>query len=142
MPDAQNEFHSRLSERQHIEAAVKFVNDSIKGRGLNFREDTDGRYKSLAWINIDEPGMMIVLASFDFSYYHDLELVFYDTGFTNLPKGDSWWDHWAKNQLELSEKDFPDGFEFRFNIGTGSDNQYIIRAKGFSYYLGNVSHSR
>src|SRR5689334_452476 len=127
------EIHKKLTDRESIAAAVKYINEMVNGRGFNFMEDTAGEFtRSLAWRNIKEPNILIILASFDFSYYHDLEIVFYDVSYTTIAPEYSWWDHWTKDQLELSEKDFPDGFEFRFNRGTNTDVQYIVHAKAFS----------
>lgn len=133
-------FHHRLTDKQSIIAAVKDINNKVNGTGLDFREDTDGFHQSLAWMNFNEPNMLIVLASFDFMYYHDLEIVFYGVSHSNISSGDSWWGHWTKDQLQFNEQDSPDGFEFRFNIGTHSDRQYIIKAKAFSYHFQQVSH--
>ena len=91
-------------------------------------------------MNFNEPGMLIVLASFDFSYYHDLEMVFYNVSYTNIPSDAPWWGYWTKDQLEMSEQEGPDGFEFRFNIGTHKEEQYIVRAKGFLYLFEHVSY--
>ena len=106
-------------------------------------EDTDGRFNSIAFnLSKENDNSIIILASFDFSYYHNLELVFYDKGYCTIGPEYSWWDHWTKDQLELSDEDFPDGFEFRFNIGTNSDRQYIVHAKVFSYHLERISNKR
>jgi hypothetical protein len=133
------EIHKKLTDRESIAAAVKYINEMVNGRGFNFMEDTAGEFtRSLAWRNIKEPNILIILASFDFSYYHDLEIVFYDVSYTTIGPEYSWWDHWTKDQLELSEKDFPDGFEFRFNRGTNTDVQYIVHAKAFSYHFEKI----
>ena len=138
-----NPYHKKLTDKQDIANAVRYINDSINGRGLNFMEDTAGRWSSIAFANSKENDhSIIILASFDFSYYHDLELVFYDVGYSNLGYEYSWWDHWTKDQLELGDEEFPDGFEFRFNRGTNSDVQYIIHAKSFSYHLERIVYNR
>ena len=104
-------------------------------------EASNGNNRSIAFNILDEnSNAVIILASFDFSYYHNLELVFYEVGYNNIPFEAYWWDHWTKDQLELSDENFPDGFEFRFNLGTQGDRQYRIHAKGFSYYLENFGY--
>lgn len=130
--------HKKLTDREGIKDAIRKINDAINGCGLSFMEDTDGRYQSYAYSNISEKNILIVLASFDFSYYHDLELVFYEVEHTSVGNGYSWWDHGEKDQIELAAEEKPGVFEFRFNVGTHSDKQYIVRAKGFSYYSDKV----
>ena len=135
------DLHKKLTDRESIQAAVKYINDSINGRGFNFMDDTTGTMVSLASPIIKEnPHSILILASFDFSYYHNLELIFYEVGYTNLGYEYSWWDHWTKDQIELGDEvpianGTPNEFEFRFNRGTHSDIQYIIRAKAFSYHF-------
>jgi hypothetical protein len=138
-----NEFpFQRLTDRQSIAAAVKHINESVNGCGFDFREDTNGRYVSYGWANFEEPNRLVVLASFDFAYYYDLEILFFDVSCNEIPDGYSWWDHWTKDQLELLDKDDPNGFEFRFNIGTHGDQYFTVVAKGFSYLFKRVSHRR
>jgi len=130
--------HKKLTDRENIAAAVKYINDNINGSGFSFMEDTKGDFRSLAWSNIKETNMLIILASFDFSYYHDLELVFYDVDYTDIGPEYSWWDHWTKDQLEIGEENNPEIFEFRFNIGPQNEKQYTVMAKGFSYHFGKM----
>lgn len=135
--------HEKLTDSQSIQAAIDFINDSINGRGFNFLEDTACSNKSRASDFVKKNDRSIlVLSSFDFSYYHDLEMAFYDVSFTDLGAGYYWWDHWTKDQLELGNVNYSDGFEFRFNRGTHSDIQYIIRANGFSYHFETISYWR
>ena len=138
----QNEQFKKLTDRASIAAAVRDINDRINGCGFNFMEDTAGNFRSVASEHIKEPNLLIILASFDFSYYHDLELVFYDVSYTDIGSEYYWWDHWTKDQLELSDKESSDGFEFRFNIGTNKDTQYTIMAKGFSYHFEKIGYRR
>jgi hypothetical protein len=140
MTFGRTKYHSKLTDRASIATAVKEINEKINGCGFDFREDTHGRWPSVAYRNISEPGILIILSSFDFFYYHDLEIVFYDVSYTNIPSKADWWDHWTKDQLELSPEDFPEGFEFRFNIGTNTDKQYTVRSKAFSYLFEHVSY--
>src|SRR6185503_16111540 len=122
------------------------INARINGCGFNFKEDSARREKSFAsTVVTDEDNAVIILASFDFSYYHDLEMIFYNASYSTVGEEYTWWDHWTKNQLELQEETFKDEkgnsvFEFRFNIGTNSDKQYVIRAEKFSYHFGHMSY--
>src|SRR6185369_2332533 len=110
------------------------INDSINGCGFNFLVD-----KEISYRENEIPGnSLIVIASFDFSYYHDLELVFYDVISTDLEVEMEWWDHWEKDQIELGEENSHGEFEFKFNRGTHKDTQYSVRSKGFSYRFGTV----
>lgn len=133
MQPEQHSFHKKLADQKSIAAAIHYINDKINGCGFSFMEDTQGKYKSWAFDEIGEKKILIILASFDFSYYHNLELVFYDVSYTDISPEDSWWDHWTKDQLEFNELNNKSGFEFRFNIGTHTDEQFIVKAKGFSY---------
>ena len=140
------EVHKRLTNPIEIAEAIKRINDRINGSGLSFKEDSDGLTRSVALAHIaDSDKAIIVLASFDFSYYHDLEMVFYNVSYSTVGSGYSWWDHWTKDQIEfIGEVGGKDenltNFEFRFNRGTKSNEQYIIRASAFSYYDGHVSY--
>ena len=135
------DYNIKYTSRRDINLAIMQINDSVKGRGYSFIEDTDGRYHSNAFAMPREGDRsIIVLASFDFSYYHNLELVFYEVGYTNMRQGNSRSDHWTKDQLELSGEEFPDGFEFKFNAG--DDFQYSIRAKALSRHLERISNRR
>ena len=140
--------HHRLDKYEEIADAVMIINARINGCGFNFREDSARREKSFASSCVDDSDKaVIILASFDFSYYHDLEMIFYNVSYSTVGEEYIWWDHWTKNQLELQEEVFKDEkgdliFEFRFNIGTNRDEQYIIRAEKFSYHFGHVSYWR
>src|SRR5574338_30463 len=136
----QKGFHKKLTDRESIAAAVKDVNERINGTGFSFMEDTAGKFKSIASDTVHEKNILIILASFDFSYYHNLEMVFYEVSYTDINPGDEWWDHWTKDQLELSKANDPGEFEFRFNIGTHKEEQFIVKAKGFSYCFENVGY--
>ena len=126
--------HTQLNDRATILEAVRSINNSVNGSGFNFLVDKDNAYREN-----ELPGnALIVLASFDFSYYHDLELVFYDVIATDLNVEMEWWDHWEKDQIELGEENLPGEFDFRFNRGTHKDTYYSIRSKGFSYHFGTV----
>ena len=135
-----NPYHIPLTTRPDILAAVTYINNKVQGVGYNFMEDTKRDYRSLAGNNSFEgESLQIVLGSFDFSYYHTLEMVFYDIVSSTLEPETYWWDHWTRDQLEV--KEIESGiFEFRFNRGPDTDSQYIIKAKGFSYCFENVGH--
>jgi len=140
------EIHKRLENYNEIADAVKYINDRINGCGFNFKEDSARRERSLASSHVsDSDNAIIILASFDFSYYHDLEMVFYNVALTDIGEEYYWWDHWTKDQIELQKDMIKDEkgnsfFEFRFNIGTNRNTQYIVRAEKFSYHFGHVSY--
>lgn len=136
-----NPYHPILRDRQVIKDALRLINDKINGCGFDFMEDTEGKRPSIAFANSHEGDRsLIILASFDFSYYHNLELVFYDVAHTDISPGSRWWDNWSGDQIELSDESNSDYFEFRFNRGPGKTDQYQVRAKGFSYLFEQVSH--
>jgi hypothetical protein len=138
--------HKRLDKYEEIADAVMVINARINGCGFNFREDSARREKSFASSHVNDlDNATIILSSFDLSYYHDLEIVFYNVCYSTIGEEYMWWDHWTKNQLELQEEIFKDGkgnsfFEFRFNIGANRDDQYIIRAEKFSYHFEHMSY--
>src|ERR1043165_7810272 len=140
------EIHKRLDNYSEIANAVNYINKRIKSCGFNFMEDSDCRSRSFASNCVKaEDKALVILASFDFSYYHDLEMIFYNVYISTVLKEYSWWDHWTKDQLEISKDIFKDEngnsfFEFRFNIGTNKDKQHIIRAEKFSYHFGHMSY--
>lgn len=109
-------------------------------------EDSARRCKSFASNCVsDSDNAIIILSSFDFSYYHDLEMIFYQTSYSTVGEEYYWWDHWEKDQIELSSAVLTSEkgqscFEFRFNKGAHSDIQYIIHAEMFSYHFGRVSY--
>jgi len=130
--------HQIIQDRATIEQALRTINDKINGCGFNFQVDkNDAGYISYPEEQVPS-NVLVVLCSFDFSYYHDLELVFYDVSFTDLDPGDMWWDHWEKDQVEMNPNYTGEGFEFYFNRGTHTDVQLIVRAKAFSYHFGTV----
>jgi len=143
---AYESIHKRLTNYDEIAEAVKYINERINGCGFNFLEDSDCRSKSFASNCVkEEDNALVILASFDFSYYHDLEMIFYNVYMSTVLKEYMWWDHWTKDQLETSKNMFTDEngnscFEFRFNIGTAKEEQHIIRAEKFSYHFGHVSY--
>ncbi len=138
-----NIYHPKLTQRPEIENALKLINDKINGCGYSFKEDTAGSRPSIAFANSSEDDRsLIILASFDFSYYHNLEMVFYEVSYTNIHPGASWSDHWSKNQIEVSHLNFPEGYYFFINRGGYNEKQGIVRAKGFSYLFQNVGNSR
>ena len=146
MVNSENELHKRLTNYHDIAEAIHNINERINGCGFNFKEDSDGFTRSVALAYVaDSDKAIIVLASFDFSYYHDLEMVFYNVSYSTVGPGYSWWDHWNKDQIEFvgeieaNDKDST-GFEFRFNRGTKGEVQYVIKASAFSYYDGHVSY--
>ena len=143
---ANESVHKRLTNYDEIAEAVKYINERINGCGFNFLEDSDCRSKSFASNCVkEEDNALVILASFDFSYYHDLEMIFYNVYVSTILKEYMWWDHWTKDQLEICtdpfiDKDGNSFFEFRFNIGTAKEEQHIIRAEKFSYHFGHVSY--
>ena len=138
--------HKRLDNYDEIARAVRDINDRINGRGFNFREDSACLHKSFARGHVsDADKALVILSSFDFSYYHDLEIIFYNVIYSDIGEEYNWWDHWAKDQLELQNEVASDAkgdaiFEFRFNRGTHRDDQFIVRAKQFSYHFGHVPY--
>ena len=146
MPEEEQKIHKPLTNHNDIAKAVRYINDRINGRGFNFMEDSARHHKSFALDHVsNSDNAIIILSSFDFSYYHDLEMVFYNVSHNTVGEEYSWWDHWIKDQIELNEEILTNEkgqplFEFRFNIGTHTDRQYIIRAEKFSYHFGHVSY--
>jgi hypothetical protein len=130
--------HKKMADRPSVVDALRSINDKINGCGFNFQVDkNENGFISYPEIEVPE-NALIVLSSFDFCYYHNLEIVFYDVLFTDLDPGDMWWDHWEKDQLALNEEYTGEGFEFYFTRGTHTDIQLIVRAKSFSFHFGTV----
>jgi len=142
----EREIHKPLQNYQEIADAVKIINERVNGTGFSFLEDSACRCKSFASEYVGkQDNAIVILASFDFSYYHDLEMIFYNVLVSNIGEEYYWWDHWTKDQIELSKEIIKDEtgksfFEFRFNIGTNKEDQYIVRAEKFSYHFGHVSY--
>jgi hypothetical protein len=144
--------HQPLTERASIEAAIADINKRINGAGFNFQWDMPGETSGILLSYEDVPDdTIIVISSFDFSYYYDLEIVFHDALKHDLPEDNPWWDHWEKDQIVLhSEAETaaymteagirpdPNCYLFGFNRGTHSDVIYKVLAKGFSYHFGTV----
>lgn len=104
-------------------------------------EDSDGFKPSIAFANSTEAdNSVIILASFDFFYYHNLEMVFYNVAFNDIQPRSQWWDHWKKDQIELADEAYDEGFKFKFNRGGENAKCGIIIARGFSYLFQQVSH--
>jgi hypothetical protein len=88
MVNSGDEIHRKLRSHEEITDAIRSINDRINGCGFNFKEDSDGLTRSVALAHVaDSDKAIIILASFDFSYYHDLEMVFYDVSYSTVGPG-------------------------------------------------------
>ena len=143
--------HTRITDAHVRRQTLQAINATIHGVGLSFKLD-----KAEEGYTAYTPGAMpaqtiLVLASFDFAYYHQLELLFYDVVAHNLPEDARWPDHWAKDQLVLLHDhehahalhaiQIPHPSEhvvFAFNRGSHGDEQYFVAASGFSYVFETV----
>lgn len=148
--------HSRIfTKPEEIIATLTELNENLHSTGVSFQwdeKDANGEYISYK-ANEVPADALIVLGSFDFSYYHQVEVVFYGTKAHTLHTGAHWPDHWSKPQLELlqgSEANTTalklgwqlNGDEqlFAFNVGSHGDERYYILARGLSWYIGTVFH--
>lgn len=144
--------HTRIDDPVAIALVLEKLNQDLHSTGVYFKWDVrdDLGYNTYPDAEIPERSMAVI-ASFDFMYYHQLELFFYDVAAHSIPDGDMWSDHWVKPQLELLSGDASihvrsslgissdeELLFFAFNIGSHSDTQYYIAAKGISVFMGTV----
>jgi hypothetical protein len=142
--------HHPIYSREQLGAAVTDINNRINGCGFYFAWDMGSERGYTSYEALPE-GVVMVISSFDFSYYYDLEMAFHSVVKHDLEDEYPWPDHWSKDQIELLSEDEASRFMqqngipatsglhlFALNIGSHSDNQFYILAKGFSYYFGTV----
>lgn len=148
------QLHTCISDINEISITLAAFNEKVHNVGLYFKLDVPDEDGGIAYpINEIPNNAIVVLGSFDFSYYHQAEIVFFDTIAHTLDAEHTWSDHWDKDQLcVLSENNrknvlLTNGIEddssihvFAFNIGSFSDEQYYIIAKGISIKMGIVFH--
>jgi hypothetical protein len=142
--------HRPIYNREQTEQAVADINNRINGCGFYFAWDKDSEEGFTSYEALPEDVVMVI-SSFDFSYYYNLEMAFHGVVKHDLEDQYPWLDHWSKDQIELlSENEATRFMEqngippdralhlFALNIGSHSDNQFYILANGFSYYFGTV----
>lgn len=146
--------HQQLKNENEIVDAIEQFNKTVKSVGLYFQEDNFDESGGTSFPNEEVPAnTLIILGSFDFAYYHQAEIVFFDALANNIDSDYIWPDHWQRPQIELllgDERDaglkqfnIPDSdahFVFRFNVGSHGDDHYIIIAKGISLHLSTIFH--
>ncbi len=150
------DLHTRhYTEAGAIQATLQQLNTTLHNAGLSFwvdEKDEEGQYTSYPAADVPADAL-IVLGSFDFCYYHDLELLFYGVQTHNLPPQAHWSDHWQKPQLELVQgneaqvvlqqlqwEPAPQQKLFAFNVGSHGDSRYYILALGLSWHIGVAFH--
>ena len=146
--------HSCITDTETIIQTLNSFNETVHSAGMYFRLDVPDEDGGIAYPNNEIPDKaVVVIGSFDFSYYHQIEIVFFEAITHNISSESIWADHWDKEQLTLIQgttrydiltKHQPyddDTFHvFAFNIGSFGDEQYYIIAKGISIKLGIVFH--
>lgn len=146
--------HSRISNIDEITLKLSEFNETVHSVGLYFRLDVPDEDGGIAYPKNEIPeNAIIVISSFDFSYYHQVEIAFFDTIAHTIDTEYMWSDHWDKDQLCLLSgderkkilitngiEDNPSFHVFAFNIGSFSNEQYYIIAKGISIKMGIVFH--
>lgn len=150
------QFHPQIVKTApEIAATLAQLNKTLHSVGISFQwdeKDETGDYISCPGKDVPADAL-IILGSFDFSYYHQVEIVFYGVKAHTLHHEAYWPDHWSKPQLELlSQADekavinqlgWPPADEmhlFAFNRGSHGDERYYILAEGLSWYIGTVFH--
>jgi hypothetical protein len=148
------QLHACISDINEITLTLSTFNETVLSVGLYFKLDVSDEDGGIAYpINEIPNNAIVVLGSFDFSYYHQVEIVFFDTIAHTIDSEYRWSDHWDKDQLCLLSSaernkiiitsgiaDDPSIRVFAFNIGSFSDEQYYIIAKGISIKMGIVFH--
>jgi hypothetical protein len=152
-----NEFvklHHCIADTESIIQVLNGFNETVHSAGMYFRLDVPDEDGGIAYPNNEIPDKaVIVIGSFDFSYYHQIEIVFFETLSHTISSQSIWSDHWDKAQLTLIQgivrhevlakhqlSDDESLHVFAFNIGSFGDEQYYIIAKGISIKLGVVFH--
>ena len=146
------ELHKPIIGADELLSVLSQLNADMHNAGLYFQWDKADEIGFTSYPDLPEHCIMI-LASFDVTYYHQLELCFHQIRAHTLIDNNQWPDHWNKNQLELLQ-----GVErshvlmncavpedetihvFAFNVGSFSDRQLYIIAEGFSFVSGTVFH--
>ncbi|MEZ5012868.1 MAG: hypothetical protein R2794_01120 [Chitinophagales bacterium] len=144
--------HTPITDKQQILDLLKKTNEEIHSVGLYFKWDKKDEVGFTSWPDDQMPEhALIVLASFDMTYYHQMEFAFFDVLAHDMPDEFQWPDHWEKEQLVLLEgREREDAlaflniphpeshYVFAFNIGSHGEEQYYILASGISIFRGTV----
>ena len=142
--------HIPITDTGEIIRFLAQVNDDLHSAGLYFKPDIPDEIGYTSYPDAEVPNAcLIVMGSFDFTYYHQCEFVFHQLSSHNIPDTDQWPDHWVKPQLELLSSsdrmhalntlritDDPSLLVFAFNRGSHGDERYFIACHGISYRVG------
>lgn len=148
------QLHTCISDINEISITLAAFNEKVHNVGLYFKLDVPDEDGGIAYPKNEIPNnAIVVLGSFDFSYYHQAEIVFFEAIAHTLYEEYIWSDHWDKDQLCLltgnarknvlitnNIEDDSTIHVFAFNIGSFSDEQYFVVAKGISIKMGIVFH--
>lgn len=144
------ERHTVIMERAAILDAVSAFNERINGCGFYFQWDKGDNAGFISYEELPE-STLIIISSFDFCYYYNLEIAFHGVIMHDLDDDNAWPDHWSKDQIMLLPFSAAEQFMkanhldidqachlFAFNIGSHSEEQYHVLAKGCSFHFGTV----
>lgn len=129
---------------------LQVLNDELASAGMYFMLDVQDDLGFTSYAEIPD-NCLVVMVSFDFTYYHQMEFGFHGVLAHSITHDGAWPDHWNKPQIELlhgAERSaalaalqlasHTDCLIFAFNIGSFSDERYYIAAKGISIAKGIV----
>lgn len=144
--------HIPIADESTLIETLSALNIELHSAGMYFQLDTPDSIGYTSYPELPEACVM-VLASFDFTYYHQIEFCFHGVVQHTITHEGSWADHWQKPQLVLLSDeeralvlqrlhlapDIPQHV-FAFNIGSFTDDQYYIVADALSMATGTVFH--
>lgn len=145
------ENHNPIFETQVIIDKLAGINDELHSAGFHFKVDVPDEIGYTSYPNEEIPeNTVIVIGSFDFTYYHQCEFAFHQVKAHKLPDYD-WRDHWEKPQLillagndkifalqSLSINDEPGLQVFAFNLGSFGDNCAYLACNAISIFVGTT----
>lgn len=109
-----------LIQKQEIESSLEQFNKKLYNAGFYFR-----------FVSLSNKTLLIE-GSFDFSYYVQLQIQFFEARFTNLSESEDWPDAWYDDQLILLHEDTANYFLSELNQIQLSENEYAFKFKSSS----------
>lgn len=148
------QLHTPVYDLQQIEILLRQFNSDVHSAGWYFMWDVPDINGSTAYPEDEIPeNSVILLGSFDFTYYHQGEIVFHRVAGHNFDKDRIWPDHWDKDQIvllrgaeresaldKLHIRQLDQLPVFAINIGSFGGDRYLIAAEGISIAIGTVFH--
>lgn len=145
-----SDLHIPVTDPEAVQQLISSINEQLEGTGVYFWAQQTGVSPG-AYETGEVPGdALIVLVSFNFSYYHQAEIAFHGVAAHNLPE-EIWTDAHEKQlspatgderNIALQTLNIQDSQVPAFVFFTGHGNRYYIAAEGISWHRGMIYYYR